>query len=310
MSIKFNLGWILAITAALLLAALGFLSFFYGGGGELLWPIVVAVALFVLPLLVCMFMVPAKECSRPFYFHKEAVKEGLLLLAMIVLFLGSMPLINHFYTVNSRADRISEAVSNQRKQLDEMQESYGKHVQNRVKYYRAYLNEVAANKRNDPGTYAKVFPNGSDDIDLMVQAMNNSISLVGLKDSVGVKYGSDKIRWWQLPSIMNNVENISGALDKNYQLMLERDRNFTDDKGANWEYEYSKADDIMPLFTKRSGLISSLWAVLSSIIAFIIILLPYMAADRDSRSGGLFAELFKHDDEEEDLFKDRSIGRI
>ena len=302
MKIKFNLGWILAIAAAIVLAAMGFMSFYYRTGGSLVLPIIIAVCLLVLPIVVNMYLVPAKECPKPFYFHKEAVKEVSLLAVMIILFLASMPLVNHFFTVNSRTSEIAAIVADQRRQLDEMQESYSKHIDLRTANYRAYLKEVLDNKDRDIATYNRVFPNGSNDIDLMVRDMHNKISLEGLNDSVATVYGNETIGWWQLPSVMNNVDNISTALERNYNLMVQRDHNVTDDMAQNdyWSFEYATAEDIMALFVSKKGFVSSLWSVLAVLLAYLLIMLPYIVAERDTRHKGLFYELRKEDDDEDD----------
>ena len=315
MKIEFNLGWIAAIAAAIGVSAMGFMSFYYRTGGTLLWPIIVAICLLVLPIVVNMFLVPAKECSKPFYFHSAAVKETALLGAMLVLFIASMLLINHFFTVNGRTETIASAVTDQRKQLDEMQESYSKHVDNRTNNYRAYLNEVLTNKDHDMATYNRVFPDGSSDIEVMVRTMKNKISLDGLNDSIDGVYGSEKIRWWQLPSVMNNVEGISTALENSYNMIVQRDHNDTIDHIAQndyWDYTYTTAGDIISNFTTPAGFISSPWTIVSMLIAYLLIMLRYLAADRDSRSKGLFAELRKKgkDDEDDNLVETGTIGKL
>lgn len=311
--IKFNLGWILAIAAAIIMAAMGFMSFYYLFGGNLILPIV-TICLLVLPIVVNMFLVPAKECAKPFYFHKEAVKEATMLVAMIALFIVSMPLVNHFFTVNSRTEKIGNTVADQRHQLDEMQLSYSNHIESRERNYRIYLQEVLDNKERDMVTYKRVFPNGSNDIELMVREMHNKISLDGLSGSVSTVYDSENISWWKLPSVMNNVDEISTALSNNYDLMVQRDHNFTKDEIAQedyWTYSYTTAKDMMDNFTVSAGFITSLWTVLSVLIAYIFIMLPYIAAERDSRSNGLFAELRKSEDkEDDDLLFNGNIGKL
>lgn len=315
MKIKFNLGWILAIAAAIVLAAMGFMSFYYLFSGNLIIPIIVSVCLLVLPIILNAYLVPAKECSKPFYFHKEAVKEITLLVGLVILCLVSMSLVNHFFTVNSRTGMIASTISNQRHQLDEMQQSYGSHVESRERNYRAYLQEVLDNKDRDVATYNRVFPNGSNDIELMVREMHNKISLKGLKESASAVYEGENVSWWQLPSVMNKVDDISSALEKNYNLMTERDHNFKKDEMAQddyWTYSYTSAKDMMTNFTTSDGLISSFWSVLSVLISFFFIMLPYIAAERDSRSNGLFAELRRSEDkrDDDDLLLNANIGKL
>lgn len=314
MGIKFNLSWIFAIAAAIVLAAMGFLSFYYLYAGKLLLSIVVAVCLLVLPVVVELSLVSAKECSKPFYFHKEAVKEVLMLIVMLVLFAVSMLAINHFFTVNGRVGKIAETVADQRNQLDDMKKSYVSYVDGRERNYRAYLQEVLDNKDYDKVTYNNVFPNGSNDIGLMVREMHNKISIEGIADTVTVVYDVEKITWWELPSVMNNVDIITNALDNNYKELVQRDRNFNKDDIAQedyWSYSYTSITDMMSLFTSTKGLISSFWTVLVVVLAYFFILLPYISSERDSRSDGLFEELRKNGDSEDSdsSYNDR-IGRL
>lgn len=314
MKIKFNLGWILAIAAAIVLAAMGFMSFYYLFSGNLILPIIVSVCLLVLPIIVCGNLVPAKECEKPFYFHKEAVKEAVLLVTMILLLIISMLLVNHFFTVNSRTEKIASTVADQRHQLEEMQASYIKHIENREDNYKAFLKEVLDNKERDLVTYNRVFPNGSNDIELMVRRLHNDLSLEGLRDSVSAVYDSENIAWWQLPAVMNKVGEISTSLEKNYNLMTQRDHHVTVDNMAQddyWTYSFTSAKDMMENFSVSNGLITSLWAVISVLIIYLFIMLPYFSADRDSRSKGLFAELLKGEDKEYNKPQfNEGIGRL
>lgn len=302
MKIKFNLGWILAVAAAVILAAMSFMSFYYLESGALVLPIIVATCLLVLPIMVNMYLIPAKECAKPFYFHKEAVKEAGLVVVMTLLFIVSMFLVNHFFTVNSRTEKIANAIADQRCQLEDMQVSYSKHIDRREKNYTAYLKEVLDNKDYDRDTYNRVFQNGSNDIELLVKkGLHDKLILGGLRDSVSVVYDSEKISWWQLPAIMNKVGDISTALEKNYNLMSQRDQNVSVDnipQNEYWTYTYTPVSDMMANFTASDGFITSIWTVISVLIAYFFILLPYFSAERDSRSKGLFTELVKGKDKE------------
>lgn len=287
MKIKFNLGWILSIAAAVVLAAMGFLSFFYSTGGNLVVPIIVAVCMLALPIVVNMFIVPAKECNRPFYFHQEAVKEASLLAVIIVLLLVSLFLVNHFFTVNSRTQHISKAIADQRNDYNAMFDSYQSYCDQRVETYRGLL---IANHADDPDVYVN----------------NLKTAITYPKGDTQEIYGTDNKRWWNLPSELGNVNTVSSELEKAHQALTERDHNpdapdfdARNDDGRWWTYEIKKADDINAMFTERKGLISNLWTVLSVLIGYLLIMLPYLAAERDSRSKGLFAEL-KHDPENDD----------
>ena len=312
MRIKFNLGWILAIAAAIVVAAMGFMSFYYRTGGNVVLSSFVAALLLALPIVVNMFLVPAKECSKPFYFHKMAVQELLMLAAMLILFALSLFAVNHFFTVNSRTEQISSVVTDQHRQVEDMKASYKKHVDFRETAYRAYLQEVYDHRNTDLATYEKVFPSGSNDTALMVRNLHNKISIEGLSDSTSAILKQEKISWWQLPSVMKNVDAITSTLEQNYNLMVARDHSFNENMAPEdyWTYSYTKAENVMDYFTKPDGPISSIWTLISVLVAYLLIMLPYITAERDSRSKGLFAELGKDEDEDESMIENGSIGKL
>lgn len=311
MKIKFNLGWILAVAAANTVAAMGFMSAFYRTGGDLTWPIIIATLLLVLPIVVNMLLVPAKECPKPFYFHREAVKEIWLLIALVCLMVASMFCVNHFFTVNSRTKTIASTVKEQREQLEKMQESYRRHTSERTKAYKGYLNEVSRNKKNDETTYKRVFPNGANDIGLMVMNLENKISI---KDSTLAIIPDDNISWWNLPMEMKNVMAISNNLENNYNTLQELDRSTDIDAIAEkdyWTYSFTPAADVMSEFKTPEGIIPGKWTVLAILVAYIFIFLPYFAAERDSRSKGLWTELFENKDKmDDDYVSSGNIGKI
>lgn len=276
MRIEFNLGWILAIAAALVVAAMGFMSFYYLTGGDLTRSAIVAGCLLVIPVVIVMLLVPAKECN-PGLFHPSAVKEAVLLGIMLVLLIASMSLVNHFFTVSGRTDTICKEVTAQTKQQVEMKESYIAYVKKRVGQYEKYLKEQ---RQGDVSTYKN--------------AMMAAIHPADL-DTLGSAPRRISLSWWQLPRMMKNVEQVSASLEDLYNTLQEYDKRFIKDGMAGkWTYEYTKAEDLMSHFTASEGFISNLWTVVSVLIAYLLILLPYFAADRDSRSKGLWNELFKN----------------
>lgn len=312
MKIKFNLGWILSIAAALLLAGMGFMSFYYRENGAMLWPLIVAAALLILPIVAVAYMVGAKECSRPFFFRKNAIIETCLLGTMVLMVIGSMLLVNHLFTVNSRTDAIAGIVADQRVQLNEMKKSYDKHVEKRCTSRRQKLEEVIREKVDKPEEYNRFFPDGGDNVGSKVIALKEKISIEGSTDTVPEVFGREKLHWWQLPSVMKNVPVVSTELDRQYALRVNQDHKDTVnmEESQYWNFEYHKAEDIMSKFTKTDGMISSLWTILAVLLAFLFITIPYTTAQRDSRSKGLFAELSKSDDDDDDSDCESNIGKL
>lgn len=326
MKIKFNLGWILAVAAALVLAAMGFMSFYYLNGGKPLWGIIVAVCLLVIPVIVCMQLVKAKGCSKPFYFHRAAVTEMTMLLVMLVVLVGAMAATNHFFTVNSRTKQIQEVVGNQRTQLDEMTVDYRNYVASRVSNYKSTLETVLTNRVGNEQLCDKLHMNDTADVKFMVDNLNGKISIPKQKDTIPDVMSNETMRWWQLPTVMNKVEDITSALQNRYDFLVERAKNDTADMTVlreygnehpslgiivpeYWSFSYSSASDIMNYFTDSKGFISNLWAVLCGLVGVLLIMLPYIVTERDGRNKGLWKELQKKEDDDE-IEENGNIGTL
>lgn len=317
MKIKFNLAWILAIAVAVIMAAMGFMSFYYRTGGGLVWPIVVAVCLLALPIVTVAYLEKYKGCSKPFFFRPAAIKEISLLGALLLLCVASMALVNHFFTVNGRTKQIETVVADQRKQLIEMKQDYARHVDGRVKNYDDWLRLVISAKEHDNVRFNEVFGSNTnpseDDISVKKEFLRGRITLEGLSDSVSGVFNQEQYHWWMLPRVMNNVEEITSVLKNSHDLMVQRSHNDTVNMNTAdyWEYSYTQADDIMSFFTKSDGFISNIWTVLSILLAYLCIMLPYLMTDRDSRHKGLFIELKKKDEYEEEVSDDQiGIGSL
>lgn len=330
MKIKFNLGWILAITTALVLAVMGFMSFYYLNGGKPMWGIIVAVCILVIPIIVCMQLVKAKECSKPFYFHRAAVTELTMLIVILVVLVGVMAATNHFYTVNSRADEIEKIRIDQRTQRNEMTTHYNSYVKERENTYGTLLKALAINKTANEQLYYEVFPNGAgannDDIDnVKVKGLHERIAFIA--NTKGDILEKEQIRWWTLPSVMNDVDVLSNALEKRYDTLVQRSHNDTVSiplihkiqqtlkrndmpEIGYWDYPYTPAEQVMAKFTESEGFISNIWTVISGLVGLLLVMLPYFVAERDNRSKGLWKELCKKEDENEGLIGNGNIGTV
>lgn len=311
MKIKFNLGWIIAIAAAVALAAMGFLSFYYRTGGELVLPIIVAACLLVLPIVVVAFATSAKRCSKPFYFRKNAIIELILLVVTLLFCAGSMIAIDHFFTVNGRTTEIAQLLSDQNKQINEMRDSYKEHVDTRIKDYNTNLTSALNHKAYNSDRYNLYFPNGDMDINILTNTLKERIMPESIDSIYNQTITNVDFSWWELPSVMNNLEEKSENIGHLYDGLIQCDHNDSSDmKEAYhfWTFNRITASDIKPQFTTPKGTISNLWSILAAIIVFIFILFPYFTAERDQRSKGLLAELTK-DDDSDDPF-DGHIGII
>lgn len=317
---KFTLGWILAVVALLVLAGMGFMGRYYQDSGKLVWGIIEAVCLLVVPIILTVLLKKYKGCSKPFFFQSYAIREFALLMVMGVVCIVSMFLINHFFTVNSR----SEDIGSIRKNIDKAKTSMITHYQNYAKQRRdnymsnlkividwssgneALADYVISILGNDTTSYDTAI---IDKGDLFYSKIDASESVSqSLETSI-----SKKTKWWQLPEFMNSVDSTSvkglyaSLLERSkngeadYDLLdmmrkygvIETDHELKEEK-KKLEWSYNSGDVIsanMGYFTDRGPI--TIWAVLVALAAFAIALLPYFATDRHPNHRGLFREMFR-----------------
>ena len=91
-----------------------------------------------------------------------------------------------------------------------------------------------------------------------------------------------------MPRVNEINENLKNARDSLKELDRKSEKGLN---GLHWNYTLTTSNDILEHFKFQKGEPFSLWAFVVIIIAAIIILLPYIAAERDGRHKGLFWEL-------------------
>ena len=91
---------------------------------------------------------------------------------------------------------------------------------------------------------------------------------------------------------MPRVQEINANLEATSKSLEELDRK--SEKGLNgdhWTYSLSASKRIIRNFEKTDDESLNVWSIIVAILAGLIMLLPYIAADRDGRHKGLFWEL-------------------
>lgn len=291
---KFPIGWVFAIVAALVVGLLTFFSFNFqylgnNGGLSFIWAtIIVALLLIIVGVLVW-----AKKVSMPLNFRKAAFVEACMLLVYIVMVLVTILISNHFYVVMGKRDIIKEEVTKQINQIDDMFVSYNNNVEKRVAAYDAYLQQVERNRSSNWSNYVNEQLNQYNRYDLVIN----------FKADIDCGDVQQKIESWKedmlsktnglgLITLMPRVNEINSNLENTLGKLQELDRK--SEKGLNgkhWDYTLTVSNDIINYFEKKDGEPLNVWAFVVTIIAALIMLLPYIAAERDGRNKGLLWEL-------------------
>lgn len=291
---NFPIGWALAIVSAIVIGLIKFFSLNFRYLGERTGPNIIWACVYALLLLgVVAVLVKAKKVSIPLNFRKAAIVELFMLIVYAVLLIAGVICTNHFYVVMSRKDIIKKEVTKQIKQIDGMFDSYDKNVANRVAAYDAYLQQVENTKNSDYSQYCDEGLDACSREDLVIcftyqiacgdvqpPIENWKSNMLSKTDGLGLITLMPRVN-----EINENLENTRNSLKK-LDRISEKGLN-----GLHWDYTLTTSNDILEHFKFQKGEPLSLWAFVVIIIAAIIILLPYIAAERDGRHKGLFWEL-------------------
>lgn len=291
---KFPIGWVFAIVAAIAIGLLKFFSYNFQHLGKdsglgILWSVLLSVLL----LAIVGVLVWEKKVSMPLNFRKAAVVEIGMLIVYVFLVFITIILSNHFYVVMGKKDIIKQEVTKQINQMDEMFRDYNRHVDNRVAAYDAYLRQVENNKNSNWSNYVSERLNQYSREDLVVN-FKAEIDCGDVQQSIE-EWKNDmlgKTNGLGLITLMPRVNEINDNLIQTLGSLKALDRK--SEKGANgepWDYTLTVSNDILKLFGMTKGEPLSVWAFIATIIAAFVMLLPYIAAERDGRHKGLFWEL-------------------
>lgn len=327
---KFPLGWILAVAALLVMAGLGFMSSYYATGGKLAGGIIVAVCMLVIPIVLTMLLIKLKGTMKPFFFRRNAFIELGVLILMLAACFVSMWLIDQFFAVNSQAEEIGGIMKNLRGKEEEMFDHYDNYTKNRKEKYMGNLgqvvteskgneiiaayviNELCLDTTNADTLKADIEDKGTSFYNTIKRFTNDTIPEV---ENVSASDILKKSKWWELPMLLNQADSVTAPILDEYNQLLARSENGKADiilldkmvelhvietavvesekEMLRWSYVPVDAVNIKHFFTDKNGFITSIWSVLIALAAFVLALLPYLAADnRDPRSRGLL-EIFK-----------------
>ncbi len=292
---KITIGWVLASVAALAVGLLTFFSFNFQYLGEnvvksVLWATIITLAM----LGVVIILVKVKKVPMPLNFQKAALCELLLLVVYIACPLATIFLTNHFFVVMQSSGEIKKEVESQISQIDGMFKSYNQNVDNRVEAYDTYLQVVEQNKNSNVSKF----------VDEQLNEYTREDLVINFKGDIECANMQERVTQWKettrsrttglgLITLLPRIKEINTTLEQTREELKERDR--LSEKGLNgphWDYPLSTSNDIIKHYEKKDGEKLSIWSVIVSIFAAFVILLPYIAAERDGRHKGFFHELF------------------
>ena len=296
MKSKFPLGWILAVAALVLLAAMGFMSMYYTNGGEKLFVcIIVAACLLAVPIVLTAMLIKLKGVKKPFFFRSNAFKELGLLIVMLASCIISMGLVDQFFAVNRHADEIGDIMNNMSKTEVAMLANYKDYANKRREKYVLNLQTLVERKKGNERLAAYVDTilgtDTSDYFDKIGTKGKTFYATIRLGDSVSANGNTSglsilkKSKWWELPVLINYADRISDTIRNEYDQLKNRSENgkadyvllnkmceygvindtqrkATQDNLLRWQYDPGNAVNIKHFFTDNYGFITSIWRIM------------------------------------------------
>lgn len=295
MKSTFSIGWLFAIIAALTLGVIKFFGSNFQHIGEnpivsVLWGLLLVVVL----LGIVFLLTKLKKVSIPYKFKSAATYELLLLVAFVCGLVMTILLNNHFFVVMSKQDQIQAKVKSQVGQMNAMFTDYQEHVDKRLAAYEKELREVSNIKDSNRSLYDSL---GLDIVsidDILTDLESNIKCHPTMRDSM-TDWRNDvlnKTSGLGMIVLMPRIKEINEKLENTRDALIERDK--TSDKGLNglhWNYTFTVSNDILRHFKATEGENINIWSVIITLLLGLIILLPYLSANRDGRHKGLIWEL-------------------
>lgn len=295
MKSTFSIGWLFAIIAALTLGVIKFFGSNFQHIGEnpivsVLWGLLLVVVL----LGIVFILTKLKKVSIPYKFKSAATYELLLLVAFVCGLVMTILLNNHFFVVMSKQDQIQAEVKSQVGQMNAMFTDYQEHVDKRLAAYEKELREVSNIKDSNRSLYDSL---GLDTVsidDILTDLESNIKCHPTMRDSM-TDWRNDvlnKTSGLGMIVLMPRIKEINEKLENTRDALIERDK--TSNKGLNgphWNYTFTVSNDILRHFKATEGENINIWSVIITLLLGLIILLPYLSADRDGRHKGLIWEL-------------------
>lgn len=286
---KFTLAWALAIVALLCMATMAFFSRYFARLGKMSSGILLGTLIFVLFIMLVFCLSRFKQARIPANFKKSSTLEMLFMVLFVAVIVLSVFASNHFFKVFERQDEIKNDVVCQIDQIDDMLKSYDENVRLRTQAYENYLNSL------EPGT--------ADYISSGLSEHSKETLLVGF--SAKLDYGdiNSQVNVWKnemkskteglgLITLMPRVSEINEMLEDTKDKLVSLDK--TTDEGLNgtyWDYPLTMGNNLNDKFMVEPNESLSVWALVCNVVLAFIVLLPYIAAERDGRHNGIIWEM-------------------
>ncbi|OQP39816.1 hypothetical protein A4H97_16475 [Niastella yeongjuensis] len=299
MNFKISIGTVISLIASLLFASVCFFSLYFFTYGNLQKSILLALCLSF--ILVC-FVLVLKEIKAV---RRNFLQNAFLEILMLIVFLtaGIIFLIpfSHYFTVLNKKDQLKGKIETDLDNVANMFTRYEEFAKDRMNKYEYELNAAIAGKDLNYSVFINEgFKNNGESLTIQ----KNRLMTIFEDDLMPSKYDSTKkyainlinqdkqlATNWILPvrflNVINNVEKTANG----WLTELKRYDNSTSNaQSTPFDYPLTFGS-IKGELTQRE--FPAVTAIVIASLLYLILLIPYFAADRDPRNPGIIDLLFR-----------------
>lgn len=282
---RFNFAAVFSIMVLLVYAFIAFMGLIYWKNGELTIPLLLTLG-GVAVVLLCLYVMCIGKESRWRIGRVGEIVFGIIILATFVLaafpFTNFMKVIGNQDDIKGRIDTLFTSAKN-------LDSAYDNYANERISKYESSLKIISSGKNIRPSEYREVLAGavGNSD-DEKIANLSKSLKRQLLPENMDT-IRAERIKWlesankmsvWNmlLPSNINKIANEVDNFVTNYADVSKNIRKGEKVQPFAYENLNNNLGELQQIYTKFSK--PSALSLIVSLVAFLIMLLPYIVAQR------------------------------
>lgn len=282
---RFNFAAVFSIMVLLVYAFIAFMGLIYWKNGELTIPLLLTLG-GVAVVLLCLYVMCIGKESRWRIGRVGEIVFGIIILATFILaafpFTNFMKVINKQDDIKGRIDTLFTSAKN-------LDSAYDNYANERISKYESSLKIISSGKNIRPSEYREVLAGavGNSD-DEKIANLSKSLKRQLLPENMDT-IRAERIKWlesankmsvWNmlLPSNINKIANEVDNFVTNYADVSKNIRKGENVQPFAYDNLNNNLGELQQIYTKFSK--PSALSLIVSLVAFLIMLLPYIVAQR------------------------------
>ena len=282
---RFNFAAVFSIMVLLVYAFIAFMGLIYWKNGELTIPLLLTLG-GVAVVLLCLYVMCIGKESRWRIGRVGEIVFGIIILATFVLaacpFTSFMKVIGNQDDIKGRIDTLFTSAKN-------LDSAYDNYANERISKYESSLKIISSGKNIRPSEYREVLAGavGNSD-DEKIANLSKSLKRQLLPENMDT-IRAERIKWlesankmsvWNmlLPSNINKIANEVDNFVTNYADVSKNIRKGEKVQPFAYDNLNNNLGELQQIYTKFSK--PSALSLIVSLVAFLIMLLPYIVAQR------------------------------